>query len=305
MSSMMTRAIRAATDTASALDAADTILCRNLRYQRLNGDYQAREFATGLEGAQREELYNRHAGAEFEVEAAAGGAAGTPPVYAHLLEACGLTETISAGVSASYAPTATGTPPAEERLELRDGKLTQVIRKARGSMTFTAEVNRKPMFGFSFLGQYAAPGDGAVAAGDFTGWRAALECTPVNMNAFTFDGVALCVRSFTFTDGRTPRVGRFMTCDGTDITPRRATGRMTVEMPARGTLDIVAACAAAQTHPLVFQLGATAGDILRVAAPAVQIKYAGEQDIDGVIGANLDLVFAVDQGDDEFAISFQ
>ena len=51
-------------------------------------------------------------------------------------------------------------------------------------------------------------------------------------------------------------------------------------------------------------MGTGAGKVIRVAAPAVQLKYGGEQSIDGTIGIALDLVFTHDQGDDEFAITF-
>lgn len=41
---------------------------------------------------------------EIEVEFASAGAAGTAPAYGPLLQACGFSETISAGVSVTYAP---------------------------------------------------------------------------------------------------------------------------------------------------------------------------------------------------------
>ncbi|MBO6789516.1 MAG: hypothetical protein JJ894_03165 [Dinoroseobacter sp.] len=305
MASSRTRAIRAAADTADPLVAKNAILCNDLTLRFLEGDYQAREFATGDEGAQIEELYNKHSGAQFMLEAAGGGAADTPPKYADLLKACGLTETIVDATSVSYSPTPMGAAKAEARLELRSGVATSVVRKARGALTFTAETNRKPMIGFNILGEYQGPTDGVLNGLDFTGWRKALECSPANMNAFTFNGTTLCVRSFTFTDGRTPRLGRFMNCDGTDITHRRFTGRMTIEWPDRSTMDLIALCAAASTHAFVWQLGSVAGDIVRVAAPAVQIKFAGEQDIDGTMGANLDLVFTPVSGDDEIALIFK
>lgn len=304
MTAFATRAIRAAADSADALTATDVILCRNLQTTRLGGDYQLRDFATGLQGAQIEELRNAHAGASFEVEAATGGAAGTAPGYGHLLQACGLTETVVATTSVSYTPTPMGTAPAEERLELVDGNTEQVIRKARGALSFNAEVNRTPFFGLSFLGRYGAPVAGAAAGGDFSGWRQALECAPGNMGAVTFAGVALCLRSLSITDGRTPRIGKFMTCEGTDITPRRFTGRMTLQWPAHAALDVLEKCRLGTTSALSWTLGTQAANILTVHGPAVQIKYGGEQDIDGVLGVNLDLVFTPDQGDDEIAFIF-
>lgn len=304
MTAFATRAIRAAADTDAPLTTTDVILCRNLQTTRLGGDYQPRDFATGYQGAQPEELRNAHSGASFEIEAATGGAAGTPPVYNHLLTACGLAETVSAGVSVSYTPTPPVATRPEERLELVDGITAQVVRKARGGVAFTAEVNRTPFFAFNLMGTYGAPTAGAAATGDFTAWRQAKECSPVNMGAASFAGVDICLRSLSISDGRTPRVGKFMSCAGTDITPRRFTGRMTLDWPALADLDLLEQCRAGVTSALTWTLGTEAGDLLTVQAPAVQIKYAGEQDIDGTLGVNIDLVFTPDQFDDEIAFIF-
>lgn len=85
--------------------AVDAILCRNLTMRPLEGDWQVQDFVTGREGAQPEDITNVHAAAEYEVEAFVPAAAGTAPVYGHLLRSSGLTEVIAAGVSVSYAPT--------------------------------------------------------------------------------------------------------------------------------------------------------------------------------------------------------
>ena len=75
-------------------------------------------------------------------------------------------------------------------------------------------------------------------------------------------------------------------------------------MPPAADKDLLALAKTGTREPFVWEMGSTAGSILRIAAPSVQVKYAGEQDIDGVIGLALDLVFVADQGDDEIAITF-
>lgn len=281
------------------------VLAKNLELNPLEGDYQALDQATGFEGAQGEELYNAHTRAKFEVEAAGSGVAGTAPAFDTLMKACGMDATVVVGTSVSYAPTPTDGTHAEQVLQMRNSRLSQIMEGARGSLMFSAEANRKPHFGFTMLGAFRDP-DAAVAVGaiDFTTWKEALECTPPNIAAFTWGGQTLCLQSFNVTDGRQPTRGKFMNCGETDITGRNITGRMTIEWPATADLDIIDKAKSGETAPLVFEIGKEAGKTLRVAGPAVQLKYAGEQDINGTLGVNIDLVFQNDQGDDEIAFIF-
>jgi hypothetical protein len=282
---------------------ATELLVKDLTPRRIEGDYQAQEHATGFEGAQGDRLYNESMGLDFMIDAALP-AAGTAPLYGDLLKATGLVETIVADTSTSYSLQPEGSAKAEIALQYLDTQSMQVTEKVRGGLTFTAETKSPPMFGFKFMGELFDGQAAVVVAPDFSGWPDAPECSPRNMSAFTVDGTELCVQSFTFTDGRTPRRGKFMNCDDTDITERNVTGRMVVEMPPAETIDLLSLCRSGAKQPLVWQLGAGTGNVLRVAAPAVQIKYGGEQNISGTIGIALDLVFCHDQGDDEFAITF-
>lgn len=309
MASEKSRLIRLLSGTRTLVDEipsyadATELLIKDLVVRRIEGDYEAQNFYTGFEGAQGDRLYNESMGLDFTVDGAIP-LAGEAPLYGELLKACGLKETIAAATSASYSPQPDGETKAEIALQYVDSQSMQVTEHARGTLSFTAETKKPPMFAFKFMGELFDGQAAVVVAPDFSGWPDAPECSPRNMNAVTVDGTELCVQSFTFTDGRTPRRNRFMNCDGTDITQRNVTGRMVVEMPPAGTIDLLALCRNGAKQPLVWQLGTGAGKVIRVAAPAVQLKYGGEQSIDGTIGIALDLVFTPDQGDDEFAITF-
>ena len=282
-----------------------TVLARNLQPGHLEGDYQAKDYATGFEGAQGEEHYNAHTAVQFDVDAAPSGAAGTAPAFATLMKACGMSEVIVPATSVSYSPTPMRAIKDSQVLQMRNGKLSQIVEGARGSLNFSAEANKKAYLGFNLKGAYRGP-DAAVAVGavDFSGWPAGLECSPSNIAVFAFGGQALCLSSLSITDGRQPIRGKFMNCPGTDITGRNVTGRMTIEWPETADLDIITMAKTGATDVLIFEIGTEAGATLRVTGPKVQLKYAGEQDINGVHGVNIDLVFCQDQGDDEIAFIF-
>lgn len=295
---------RTVVDGIPSFDTAVGIKAKDLTPRRIEGDYEAEDYVTGQEGAQGDRLSNLTMGLDFMVDAATSGTAGTAPIYGDLLRGCGLKETVVADTSVSYSLQPLGEEKHEVALQYLDSQSMQVTENARGALTFSAEVRNKPMFGFQFMGAHYDGQDPIAPPVDFAAWRDAPDCSPDNMEAITLGGTKLCVQSFSFTDGRTPRRNKFMNCDDTDITARNITGRMVVRMPPASDIDLLGLAKAGTKEAFVWQMGNQPGETLRIAAPAVQVKYAGEQDIDGEIGLSLDLVFVFDQGGDEIAISY-
>lgn len=289
--------------TPEATSASDAILAQEVTIRYLEADYQAQNFATGMEGAQAEDLRNVHAGLDYQVEAAPPAVAGDPPAYAHLLQSSAMLLAEDDGDTV-FTPLAPGVAIPSCTAQVRNGALMQVISGMRGGFGFTAETGAKPFFSFTRRGKYSAPIAFVPATHSFTGWPRALDCTPENMFAHTLGGVTLPVRSFNFTDGRQAQPFRYMNLDDASLTPRRFTGRLTVKWPALATKDLLTEIRAGTTQALVWTLGQTEEVTLMISAPKVQIKYAGEQDVDGDLCINLDLVFQPDAGDDEIEIRF-
>lgn len=292
---------------AGAIGAGDEVMCRNLQFRPIDGDYTEQDFADGQEGAKREELFNPRAGAQFEVDGGWGSAPGTPPQIAHLLKACGMSETINAGTSVAYQPLGVGATFGSADLELYSNGDVQALGEVRGSLGFTANSGQRPFFAFNLMGRYGAPAPGVWAAPDFSAWNFAPACVPTQMQAFTLGGVSLCTTQFSFSDGRQPRVDKYMNCPGVDIARYRFTGRMQVKMPDVATKAIIEECRVGTTSALEWELNMESAGLgsLRIAAPRVQIKYGGEVDIEGELGANLDLTFMADQGADDVALIFK
>lgn len=290
--------------TAVATTAADVLLARNATFRNLDADAQQRDFLTGIEGAQGEDLYNKTAGAEYEIEAAPPAVLGAAPLYAHLLRSSGW-DMVMDDTDAVFTPMSPEAEIPACTQMLKNGAIQQVIAGVRGSVMFTAEVNRKPFFKFNRRGRFVAPVAHVQEAHDFSGWPRAIDCTPENMFAFTLGGTKLCVRSFNWTDNRSVTVDKYMNCAGAALGPRRFTGQMVVKWPAIAAKDLIALCEAGTTEPLIWTLGTVAGKTISMSCPKVQIKWAGEQNIDNDLGATLDLIFLPDAGDDEIEIRFQ
>lgn len=307
MSGYKLRSIREKAETVFETDAnpaaADAVLCLDLVARPLEGDWQQQDFVTGVEGAQPEDLYGVHAAAEYKVEAAPSGIAGTPPAYAHLLKSSGLSEVVTTDTVA-YSPTPADGVFGSTTMQIRNAVMKMNVVGCRGSIGFNAEVGRKPQFTLRRRGRFAEPEAYDNDPNSFASWRRAIDCTPENMFAFTLGETKLCVRSFSFTDGRDPVVDKYMNCGGTDISGYRYTGRMTVKWPTLAAKNLIMMTKNGTTEPLVFEQGTAAGEKIRISGPKVQIKFAGEEDIQGDLGATLDLVFQADQGNDDILIEF-
>lgn len=288
--------------TLEATAATDAILCREVTFNMLDADYTEQDFLTGKEGAQIEDLSNIRAGATYQVEAAAAGVA-TPPAYAHLLQSSAMAMAVEVDDHV-FTPLPVGSAIPSCTMQLRNGAQMQNVVGVRGSLGFTAEVNRRAYFSFTRQGRYQAPIAFAAEAHAFAGWPRGLECTPENMFAFTLGGTKLCATSFSLSDGRNPKVNEYMNCEDTKLTPRMFTGSMTVKHPDHATKDLITMVRDVVTEPLVFTLGTVAGSIITISGPKVQIKAPSEQEIDGDVGLRLDLRFLPDAGDDEIEIRF-
>lgn len=108
--------------------------------------------------------------AEFSVFMPAAGAAGTTSTLFTWFEAFGMSEVISAGVSAE----STNTPPSDEvlTLEYRKHPVTGndkivTISDARGQVDFEAEIGHRAMFKLAIRGEYQEAADGAGLTHDF------------------------------------------------------------------------------------------------------------------------------------------
>jgi len=290
--------------TAVATAAADAILARNVTLYNLEADYQARDYVTGTEGAQGDDVNNVRSGADYDVDAAPPTTAGDPPHYAHLLQSSAMAMADDAGDTV-FTPLAEHLAVPSCTMNLRNGAVMQNIAGVRGAFSFEAEVGRKPFFRFNRRGLYVAPIAHVQEAHDFTSWPQALTCSPENMFAFTLGGQKLCCTSFRFSDGRQPQAATYMNCDDTTLTPRNFTGSMTVKWPAFATKDLLTQIRNGVTEPLVWTIGLVPAKTIQITAPKVQIKYSGEQNINGELGIGLDLIFQpTGAGNDEIEIRF-
>jgi hypothetical protein len=239
----------------------------------------------------------------FGVYMAGSGAAGTAPYWGQLMRACGFSETISASTSVTYEPVSTGF----ESLTLYfnvDGQ-KHVIKGARGDFTLSMGRGQIPVINFTFTGLYATPSAASMAL-DKTAFISPLPVTKTNTPTFTLQGYAALAESFSYSQNNNIVYRNVIGGENVLLTNRGPSGQFLIEAPAIGTKDFFSAV---ESHDGIttgaFQIvhGTTAGNIITIDAPAVQLTSISEQNSDDIEMYQMDAQFLNASGDDDFVIT--
>lgn len=244
----------------------------------------------------------------FSVELAGGSAAGVAPPYGPLLRACGLSETIVADTSVTYAPVS-------ESFEsctiyyFEDGE-RQVIIGCRGNVSISMSRGGLPMYNFTFTGIYAKPT--AVALPDPT----RTDQTPYPMNdtnttTFNVHDQDVVGDTFNLDLGNNVVYRNLVGSTRVEITDRDTRGNVLFEHIPIATKDYWAAI---QSHlgtitldniSIVHGPSAGSGVNCAIEVPTAQLVDLTEEDSDGLVMYNIPYVAVPSEsGNDEFSIAY-
>lgn len=247
------------------------------------------------------QIYN---GVEFSVELAGSGTAGTAPAIGPLLRGCGFAETVSAGVKVEYKPVST----AFESLSLYvniDGVLHKSTG-ARGTVAFSLKNNERPMARFNFTGLFVAVSDAAVPAVTLTAWKKPLPCNRTNTPTFTLHGYAAMLDDLQVDVANQVAYRRLI--GGSEmvrITDRKPGGSVLMEAVKVADKNWWTSIQAATTGAMELVHGLTAGNIVELDAPAVQLYSPTYQDQEGILMMAAQMALAPSAGNDEMVLTFR
>ena len=261
---------------------ADAVLVRDLSITPLQSDTVSRELIRPYLGASQQLLANTRVECTFSVELAGSGIAGTAPRYGKALLACGLSETIVATTSVTYAPVSTAFGSCTIYYNI-DGVLHKVTG-ARGTFTLNGTVGQIPTIDFTFTGIYNAPTDTALPSVTY-----ADQATPVifkngNTTGFELLSYAGCLQTVSFDVGNTIIYRELVNCaKQVLLTDRASTGSVTIEAVTIATKDYFTAALSDTTlGNLLFQHGQTAGNIFDFVSTKIDIGDVSYGDQDGI-----------------------
>lgn len=284
---------------------ADAILVRDLSITPLQSDTVGRDLVRPYLGASEQLLANTRVQCTFSVELAGSGTAGTAPRYGKALLACGLSETIVATTSVTYAPVSSSFGSATIYYNI-DGVLHKVTG-ARGTFTINGTVGQIPTIDFTFTGIYNTPTDTALPAVTYGD-----QATPVifkqgNTTDFQLLSYAGCLQSVSFDIGNSLVYRELVGCTKQVLlTDRAATGSVTLEAVTMATKNyFTAALTDASLGNLLFQHGQTAGNIIDFVSTRIDIGDVSYGDQDGIHMLTIPYTAVPStSGNDEFSLVY-
>ncbi len=286
-------------------DGADAVLVRDLNITPLQSDVVSRDLVRPYLGASEQLLANARVECTFSVELAGSGTAGTAPRYGKALLACGMSQTIVASTSVTYAPVSSSFGSCTIYYNI-DGVLHKVTG-ARGTFTINGAVGEIPTIDFTFTGIYNTPTDTALPAVTYGNQATPLVFKNGNTTDFQLLSYAGCLQSVSFDVGNSLVYRELVNCTKEVLlTDRAATGSVTLEAVTMATKNyFTAALSDGTLGNLLFQHGQTAGNIIDFASTRVDIGDVSYSDQDGIHMLNIPYTCVPStSGNDEFSLVY-
>lgn len=283
--------------------ATDAMLATvDITIEPLAGQEVQRDLARPFLGHQGVEFVGTHVRAEFSIELAGSGAAGTAPAYGVLLRACGLAETIVAATSAAYEPVSSTPEWVDIYMVLAD--VRHVLLGARGTFVIDVAPSQIPRLRFTFLGLLGPIADAVVTGADISAFQRPRPASKANTPVATIHGLSAPVESFQFTLGNQVEPRMLINHESIEIVDRQSVGTAVLEAKSLATKDWFAIAMDRTRGAVALQQGTAAGNIVTLSAAAVEIGRPGYGQTQQIVNNTIPLMFCSDAGDDEFALTF-
>lgn len=280
--------------------AANAILVRNFQWNPIEMTVEERDLVRSFLGNSEDIVVSRWITAEFEVEMAGAGAAGTVPKYGPLMRISGHSETVAAGVSVTYAPISTGFESGSVYCNL-----DQVLHKSvfcMAKLGWGLDANKIPVWKYSVKGLFLPLTDTTAWSPVYTGFVKPIAVNKAN-STLSLHSIAAVVEKLQVDTGAQIEYRNLYNFEGVQYTDRKPGGSISFEMTTIAAKNWLATVEAAGTGALNVVHGVTAGNIVEINCPAAQItqpKYSNSQGI-AMLDGSLKLVPG-SSGNDEYSI---
>ena len=291
------------TTSGSALTASDVITTSGLVFVSPKvgmGDYK--DIGTGQAGTTKTYVDSAHCTASFDIPTTLrkATAAGTAPVISQLLKSAGMTETIVASTSATYAP---GLATPNSRCEVFTDGYTRAITGGVSNMKISGKIGELASVTFSYQGFTS------VAATSGANPTVTLDSNSTilvtGITAITVGGTSLNCDSFEFDTGNniaetyTTGLNQF---DITDFDPSiRLEAVKTKGTDEQAWTDF----GAGTLRAVVVTLGTGAGNQVVITVPYAKLKEVNESDDNGKVKISRVFRCEASSGNDNYSIAWK
>ncbi len=284
--------------------SANAILVRNLEITPLQADTVTRDLIRPYLGNSDQLLAQTRVEVTFEVELAGSGTAGTAPAYGPVLKACGLSETVVATTSVTYAPVSASF--SSVTIYFHNDGIRHKVTGCRGTFELNAEVGQIPVISFTMTGIYNAPTDEALPSPTYANQSAPLIFKNGNTSNFSIFSYSGCLQSLSFQMANEVIYRELVGCTKESLIVNRApAGDVVIEAPSIATKDFFTIATGSSTGSISFQHGGTAGNIVTFTTAQSDIANPSYSDQDGIQMLNLPYVAVpTSAGNDELSLAY-
>lgn len=285
--------------------AANAVEARNVSFTPMKNKMVDQNIDLPYLGSQVQIAVGTEVNLNFDVALAGSGTAGTAPAYGPLLRSAGMSETVSAGVSAVYAPISASFESATVYINI-DG-VNHKLLGCRADVGIKLPGAAIPLYSFKITGLYGGIADTALPALTMTAWQKPLAVNNVNTGTFSLHGFATALYDLNIQMGnQVLHRDNIIGLEDVLITDRKAAGDLTIQAPKQAEKDFYALAQAAVTGSLTVTHGTAAGNKVVIASPGVQVLDPSLSDSSGVAAMKLGLRFVPSAaGNDELSITVQ
>ncbi|MEL6921358.1 MAG: phage tail tube protein [Pseudomonadota bacterium] len=280
--------------------SADAIQASNVEFTPMAGDDVTRDLLLAYYGHQGVLLTNDHVRMAFDVEIAGAGTAGDVPAWGVLMRACAMVEAITANTSVAYTPRSAGEEAATLYYNL-DG-VNHVLAGARGNVQLNFNAKQIPRFRFTMTGLKGSIADTALPTVDLSDF-----VTPVPVSAAQttarLHGHDLIAESFSVDVGNVVTPEDLIGLNEVEFNDRMTTGTATVRARALSDINWFTIAQNRTRAALDFAHGRTAGNIVEMDAPAVEIGRPTQGNTNNRATYQLPMMMIPNTGNDELVIT--
>jgi hypothetical protein len=290
--------------TDSTPAGTDAVLVRSLEVTPIEADVVSRDLIRPYLGNSDQLLANVRVNCSFEVELAGSGTAGTAPRYDALLKACGMSGTVVAATSVTYAPVSSSFSSCTIIYNV-DG-VQHKLTGARGTVTMNCQLGEIPTLQFEMTGIYNAPTDTAQPSVTYSAQATPLIFREGNTSAFSFFSYSGCLMSVDVNLANEVVYRELIGCTKEIlITDRKPAGTVVIEAPTIATKDYFSLALAGTTGNLTFQHGTTAGNRVTFTASQVDATQPAYTEQDGIQMLSVPYVaLPTTAGNNEFSLAY-
>lgn len=280
---------------------ADAIIGTNVSFTPIEGEEVSRDLMLPYLGNQGIVLAGMYARLEFEIEIAGAGAAGTVPKYGSVFRIAGMRETITAATSVVYDIVEDGVESGSLYF-VHDG-VRHILLGSQANIAPSFTPSAIPRFRVTVLGLLGTITDVAVMpAVTMNGWTTPKHVSKAN-TILTLHGWTAVAESVAMDLGNTLTPRMLIGDELIMISDRRSTGTAVVEARKLVTIDWFQRAKDRTRGALSIVHGTTAGNIVEITAPAVEIGKPATGQTNGITNYSLPLLLCPVAGMDEMKIT--